>query len=518
MIPHGGDALNGKRNPAPVVYCLSHMDRRHILSKTRFLSGCQCPLKLWYDTHSRQLATPPDEETRAMFATGREVGELARRRWPGGETVTAGPLDLAAALDRTRELMADPDVPAIYEAALVHHGALTRVDVLARAPGEAWDLVEVKSSTRVKDVFELDVAVQYRILRGAGLDVRRAGLLLLNREYVYPGGELDLDRLFRFEDLSESSESCLGDIDAGVQELQAVQARSTPPDIGIGDHCFDPYECPYFAHCSRDVAFPAHPINMLPKLQGARREGLLAMGVQRVEDIPDDYELTPNQARVRECVLTGRPWVSDGLRGVLESVRWPLYALDFEAAMFAVPRYPDTRPYDAVPFQFSCHRQDAPEAEISHHEFLARDNDDPREPLARALLAAAGERGSILVYSGYEARVIRDLARWLPHLAADLEALLPRLVDLLRIVDGHYCHPEFGGSKSIKSVLPVLVPAMSYEDMAIADGRAAGRAWIRMTESDDMLKRVDLERALRAYCRQDSLAMLRLREALLKVA
>lgn len=488
------------------------------LSKTRFLAGCQCPLRLWYDTHARELATPPDEETRAVFATGREVGELARQRWPGGTAVTAGFRDVRAAIERTRKLMADADVPAIYEAAVAHRNVLTRVDVLVRAPGGAWDLVEVKSSTRVKEVFELDVGVQYWILRRGGLDVRAAGLLLLDREYVYSGGELDLEQLFRFEDLTGKCEARLAEIGDQVTEFKSVQARSTPPDIGIGDHCFDPYECPYFAHCSRDVTFPEHPIDMLPKLRGARRDGLLALGIESVEEIPDDYELTGNQARVRECVVTGRPWVSDGLRNAVESMQWPLYALDFEAAMFAVPRYAGTRPYDAVPFQFSCHRQDGPGAEPSHREFLAVNHDDPREPLARALLEAAGEHGSILVYSGYEGRVIQDLARWLPHLADALHELLPRLVDLLRIVENHYCHPDFGGSTSIKSVLPVLVPGMSYEGMAIAAGRAAGRAWVRMIESGDMLERAELKRALRAYCRQDSLAMLELRAALLERA
>lgn len=518
MIPQGGDALNGKRNPAPVVYCLSHMDRRHILSKTRFLSGCQCPLKLWYDTHARELATPPDEETQALFATGHEVGALARQRWPGGTEVTAGFRDVRVAVEQTRELMADPAVPAIYEAAVVHRDVLTRVDVLVRVPGDAWDLVEVKSSTRAKDVFELDVAVQYWILRRAGLDVRAAGLLLLNRDYVYPGGELDLQRLFRFEDLTESCEGRLEEIRERVTAFKSVQARTTPPDIGIGDHCFDPYECPYYEHCSRDVKFPEHPIDMLPKLWGRRRNGLLALGVESVEQIPDDYELTENQARVRQCVVTGRPWVSGRLRAALESVQWPVHALDFETAMYAVPRYAGARPFDAVPFQFSCHRQDGPGAEPSHREFLAVSGDDPREPLAGALLEAVSAHGSILVYSGYEGRVIRDLARWVPTLADALQELLPRLEDLLRIVDNHYCHPDFGGSTSIKAVLPVLVPDMSYKGMAIADGRAAARAWMRMVECGDMLEHAELRRALRNYCRQDSLAMLKTREALLERA
>lgn len=494
------------------------MDRPATLSKTRFLSGCQCPLKLWFDIHEPRLAPPPDEALKAVFQTGRRVGELARRRWPGGILVHGVPGRPDAAFERTRALMDDPAVPAIYEAAVAHGGAMTRVDVLARAPGGAWDLVEVKSGTRVKEPHDLDVAVQYWVLRGAGLDVRRAGVLVLNREYVYPGGELDLDALFRFEDLSEGVEARLGDIDSKVAELHAVAARDEPPDIPIGEHCFTPYDCPYFAHCSRDVVFPEHPIDVLPHLKGWRREGLETQGIEAVEDIPDDYDLTEAQARVRECIVSGRPWRSAGLRDALEAVDWPLRALDFEAANIAVPRYAGTRPYDAIPFQFSCHVQPAPGGGIEHREFLAEDDGDPREALARALLDAAGKGGSILVYSGYESRVIGDLAAWLPHLADDLLALRPRLVDLLKILERHYCHPDFGGSYSIKAVLPVLVPDMSYEDMAVADGRAAGRAWMRLVDTPDWVEKQELTEALLDYCRQDSLAMLKLREALLAAA
>lgn len=489
-----------------------------VLSKTRFLSGCQCPLKLWFDVNRRWLAAPPDAALQAVFATGREVGDLARRRWPGGVLVSATSAQRQAAIDKTRELMADPAVPAIYEAAVEHRGALTRVDVLARAPGGAWDLVEVKSSSRAKEPHDLDVAVQYWILRGAGLDVRRAGVLLLDRDYIYPGGKHDLQQLFRLEDMTDLCEERLEEIGEKVGELEDVLEQDEPPDIGIGDHCFTPYECRYYPHCSRDAVFPDFPIDMLPHLRGWRREGLEEAGIESVTDIPDDYPLTESQARVRECVLSGEPWYSGELFQALENVEWPLYALDFEAAQFAVPRYPGTRPFDAVPFQFSVHRQDRPGAEPVHVEFLATDGDDPREPLARSLLEALGDTGSILVYSGYESRTIGDLAGWLPHLADDLRALHPRLRDLLKILERHYCHPDLMGSWSIKSVLPVLVPEMSYEDMAISDGRAAARSWVQMIDGADWVARQDIEAALREYCRQDSLAMLKLRETLLAAA
>lgn len=491
------------------------MSSRVPLTKTRFLSGCQCSLKLWYDIHRRDLAPPPDAAQQALFRQGREVGALARERWPGGVMVHNVPGRPDAALERTRDLMGDGAVPAVYEAAITHGGALTRVDVLARAPGGGWDLVEVKSGTRAREHFELDVAVQYWILVGAGLDVRRAGLLLLDREYVYPGGAPDLQDLFRFEDLTEACEERLEEIGDRIDELHGVMDLPRAPDIPVGEHCFTPYECRYYRHCSRDVVFPDHPIDILPHLKAWRREGLENQGIEDVTDIPEDYPLTETQERVRRCIVTGEPWRSDKLRTVLEDVAWPLYALDFEAAQFAVPRYVGTRPFDAIPFQFSCHIQREPGAALDHREFLAETGDDPRDAIARSLLDALGEAGSILVYSGYESRIIGELAGWLPHLAEGLQSLRPRLVDLLKLLERHYCHPDFRGSYSIKNVLPVLVPGMSYGGMDISDGRAAGRAWLELIETQDWVKKQALVQNLLDYCRQDSLAMLKLRDALL---
>ena len=488
------------------------------LSKSRFISGMQCRLRLWYACYEPKLATPPDAALQAIFARGHEVGELAQRRWPGGALVEAGPRQVDQAVARTRELLADTSLPALYEAAFVHRGVLTRVDVLVRNDDGSFDLVEVKSSSRVKEPYDTDVAVQYWILKGEGLPVRRAGVLVLNRDYVYDGVELDLQQLFRFEDLTDECEQRLDEISARVGEFQDMLMAEQPPAIEPGDHCHTPYDCPFWNHCTRNMQFPEHPVTMLPGLTGGRLEGLEAMGVETVEEIPADYNLTTLQQRVRESTLSGRPWVSDGLRDALEEVQWPLHFLDFEAAALAIPRFAGMRPFDALPFQFSCHHQCAPGEALEHSEFLATDTGDPRPALAEALVEALGKRGSIIVYSPYERRTINALIQAVPRLEPQLAALRERLVDLLAIIRRHYYHPGFRGSFSIKQVLPALVPEMSYEGMDIADGQAAGVAWTQMLACEDESRRNRIEQALRDYCRMDSRAMHALLEALLREA
>ena len=483
------------------------------LSKTRFLSGRQCPLKLWYDVHEPGLRLPPDAAREALFAAGHAVGELARERWPGGVLVDVEPWQREDAERATRALMTDLSVPAIYEAGFVHRNVLTRVDILVRAPDGAWDLVEVKRSTRVKEVFAFDVAIQYWILRGAGVPLRSAGLLLLDRTYVYAGGEYELEALFRFEDLTEQCEERHAELGERVASMQAMLSAGQAPLVAIGDQCHAPYECDYFAHCARDVVRPANPIELLPGLREARRGWLDDAGIKAVEDIPSDYELTPSQERVRQCIVSGEPWVSPDLDGALADARWPLYFLDFEAANLDLPRQVGMRPFEALPFQFSCHVQVSPGSLLQHVEFLSDSTDDPRELIAQALLDALGDDGSIVVYSDYERRTINALAAWLPDLASQLRLLGDRLLDLLQIIRGHYCHPSFRGSYSIKKVLPAMT-GMSYEGMAIADGEAAGRGWLEMLDSREPARREELRSALLDYCSQDSLAMVRVWERL----
>ena len=166
----------------------------HRLSKSRYISGMQCHRRLWYDTHARELAAPVDDSLQAVFDTGHEVGEIARERFPGGHLVAHDHLHIPEALEETRRVVQADAAPVLFEAAFEHERMLVRADVLERLPGGGWRLVEVKSTTRLKEVLILDVAAQLWVLRGAGIDVHEAGVLTLNREYVYDGVRLKLDK------------------------------------------------------------------------------------------------------------------------------------------------------------------------------------------------------------------------------------------------------------------------------------------------------------------------------------
>ena len=483
------------------------------LSKSRFISGTQCHLRLWYDKHVPDLAPAPSEALQAIFDTGHEVGEAARKRFPGGHSVSHDHLHIPQALEETRQVMEAGTAPAVFEAAFEHERVLVRADVIERLPGGGWRLIEVKSTTRLKEVFILDLAVQLWVLRGAGLDVRKAAVLTLDNSYVYDGVQLDLDALFKLHPLFDEAVERLDTVGARVREMQTMLAEPAAPDIAPGEHCFTPYECPYHAHCTRDHVAPEHGIDELPRLASPRRARLEAAHIEEVQDILDDFPLTPLQSIVRQAVREDRAVVYSDIPGTLAQMTPLVRHLDFETFAPAIPRFVGTRPYQQIPFLFSVHTE-CGATPPAHADYLHEQDDDPRLLLTDNLIAAVGCEGTICTYSGYERRVLRDLATALPDRAEEIGAIERRLFDLHAVVRNGYYHPGFHGSFSIKNVLPVLVPGMGYGDLAVADGQTAAVRYVSALTNPDLPERQRTFYDLRAYCERDTLALVELRSAL----
>jgi len=481
------------------------------LSKSKFLSGLQCHKRLYLEIYQPELATDPDDTTQAILDMGTEIGAVARQRFPGGVLVEADRQHAEEALDRTKALLADPRVPAIFEAAFMFENVFIRVDILERlsmaeSGGSVWRLIEVKSASRVKEVHLDDLAIQTYVIGGAGILLAQSCLMHINTQYVYPGGELDVQQFFAMQDCTGPVRARLADVPSKLGEMKAMLADPTPPAVEPDGHCFSPYECPFWDHCTRDK--PDRWIYHLPGGDKTFRQ-LVRLGIQTIDDIPADFNLTIWQRRVKENV----EWVSPKLGLMLKTVRYPVHHLDFETFMPAIPKFPNTRPYQVLPIQWSNHVE-YDDGRLDHDQYLCMDAKDPREELALRLLESLGREGSICVYSDYERTVIGRLAEALPSLRPELLRLLTRLWDLYVIVRDHYYHPAFKGSYSIKSVLPA-VTHLNYDDLEIRDGEGAARAYERMVfEETDWVERVRLREALLEYCARDTLALVELRRAL----
>jgi predicted RecB family nuclease len=478
------------------------------LSKSSYLSCLQCHRRLYLEVHSPELASPADEQLAARLEMGTQIGELARGCFPGGVLVDLESVGIPGAIARTSELMAAASVPAIFEGMFAFEDVRVRVDILERVGGNAWRLIEVKSSTQVKDDHLDDVAIQAYVLAGAGILLERSELMHINKDYVYPGGSLDLGQLFLRQDVTPEVAARQTEIPGRLAAMREMLAASSPPAIEPDHHCFDPYECPFWDHCTKIK--PARWVFYLPGGKRTFRE-LVSRGIQTIDEIPAGFRLSGIQQRMKDNV----EWIGPGLKRALASVQYPIHHLDFETFMPAIPKYPNTRPYQIIPFQWSNHIING-DGQVRHEEYLCTDPKDPREEFALTLLESIGREGIICVYSGYEARILKELADAFPRFQSDINRAIERFWDLLSVIRTHYYHPGFEGSFSIKSVLPAVVPGLGYDDLEIQEGSMASLQYYRMIfEVTDEEEKARLRTALLKYCERDTLAMVELRKALL---
>lgn len=482
------------------------------LSKSRFLTGLQCPRALYLACYFPSRKDPVQPDQQRIIDTGTEVGRRARVLFPGGHLVAEDHLHGDEAVRST--LGALGRYPAVFEAAFEADGVLVRVDVLEDL-GDAYGIVEVKSSTKVKDEHIPDVAVQWHVLAAAGLPVERARVLRIDSGYVHPGGEPDMGRLMAFDDVTEDVEGYLPSVPGLLEGMRALLAdRESEPPAGPGPRCSSPHRCPFWGHCHDGL--PEHHVTELPRI-GAKAAALMEAGYETIADIPEEWKLTATQARHRQAVIEGRliadPQVLESLADLAE----PLHFLDFETSMEAIPRIPGTRPYQQVPFQWSDHLH-AAGGIMEHREYLADAALlDPRRDFLETLLDdLETDAGAIVVYSSFERARLHELAEAFPDLADRVEALFPRIFDLEKAISSGVNHPDFRGRTSIKAVLPALVGEDPYAALAVHNGNEAIAAYARLVSGD--LPEEDASRLredMLAYCGTDTVAMVRVYEALL---
>ncbi len=474
-----------------------------LLTKTRYLNGLQCPKLLWVSINDKGRLPPIDPVTQYVFDQGHEVGELAKRLYPGGYDIPSE--NFMGNIQETRQALARR-IP-LFETGIMAGNLYARADILNPAADTAWDIIEVKSSTSVKDVNHADVAFQKHCYSQAGLEIRNCYLAHINRDYVRHGG-IDPEEFFIVTDISPEVEDLLPGVRDQVDSMLETMRAAGCPDTVIGPHCSSPYDCALRDDCWGFL--PEHSIFTL-YYGGQKAFGLLDQGVEAITEIPAGFKLNDKQRIQVEAVRSGETHLDQAeIRSFLETLVYPVYYLDFETFSPAVPLYDGMRPYQRVPFQFSLHVVAQPGAAPEHHAYLMPDRDDPRPALLDALKSHLGDAGSIVVYNqSFEQGVFRELGAAFPDFAAWCDAITARMVDLLAPFRGfHYYNPAQKGSASRKKVLPALT-GRGYADLTINEGELASVRFFTTTFGDvTPEERLSVRESLEAYCGQDTEGMI----------
>ena len=470
--------------------------------------GRQCSKLLWFRYNAKDQIPAPDESQQSVFDQGKEVGELAQQLFPGGIVVAPGIVNPSEVIAATQKaiLLRQP----LYEAAFSYHGGYARTDILAPVAANSWDLVEVKSTTCLKEeVHQPDIAFQAFVLTGAGIKLRKCFLAHINNEFVRQS-PIDPQKFFILEDVTKPVSGLSRDIENQIDAMQRVIGAKSHPDIQIGPHCDNPYTCPLHDRCWSFL--PEASVFTLYR-GGAKCFSLLQQGIQKLADIPATVTLTDNQAIQRTTLLAGQAHIDRlALTAFLSQLEYPVSYLDFETIGTAIPLFDGVNPYQQVPFQYSLHILRSANAKPEHCSFLAEGTADPRPEFMCHLRADLPETGSVVTYNAsFETSRLRECCELLSEYKPWLRKVTPRIVDLLLPFRGfRYHHPDQNGSNSMKAVLPALT-GKGYEQLVIQEGGAASREFLRVTFGQvPAAERRRVRKALEEYCALDTLGMVQI--------
>ena len=486
------------------------------LSKSRYCSGIQCRKMLWMAKNKSEYY---DSKVMRedLLTTGNNVGDLAMGYY-GNYVEVAYADDKSLMIAETRKLL-QAGASTIAEASFAYDGNFCSVDIL-RVFGDGVEIVEVKSATSLKDIYLDDIAYQCWVVSNCGLNVRCVYLMCLNSQYSRQG-ELELDKLFSLIDCSRLVFPKLDKVERNVKEIRAFADAQLEPYWDIGKYCNDPYECGYKQWCWRHL-----PENNVFDIRGRLNKfDLYYDGTVTMDDVlKNKVALNAKQQTQVETEIHELAAKIDiaAIRAFLQTLSYPMYFLDFETYMPAIPDFDGVRPYMQIPFQYSLHIKESQDSELKHREFLAKEGSDPRWAIAESLCKDIPENACTIAFNmAFEKARLKELAEVIPDLNKHLMSIHDNMKDLMLpfYKQWYYCR-ELRGSYSIKQVLPALCPdnpELDYHKLdGIHDGGEAMTAFPALVgKAQEEIEKIRQE--LLNYCCLDTLAMVRIWEKLKEI-
>ena len=494
-------------------------NRKMTLSKSLYMRGLQCPKSLWLKKYKNDKLSKPDASAQAVFETGNRVGELACKLFTPGKKIEFTPHDYQKMFDKTQQLLKD-GVKNIYEAAFSFDDIYVAVDILHINDDGSVEIYEVKSSTEVKDVYLHDASVQYYVLNGLGFDVKKTNIVHINNKYVR-GDTLEVQKLFSIVDVSDEVLELQHDISQNLKYFRDIlHKEDSEPNIDIGTHCFNPYECDAKKYCWKNI--PEYSIFDISKLRSEKKFEMYYKGIIEFNDIEDLTIFSASQqvqivSELEQKSIINKP----AIQKFVKSLKYPLYHLDFETFQQAIPEWKGVSPFMQIPFQYSLHIEQQ-DGSLEHREFLAKERVDPRYELAKHLVNDIPVNVTVLAYNmGFEKGVLRKLADMFEEFAPNLMAIHDNVKDLMiPFQKKDYYTPKMKGSYSIKYVLPALVPEMAqaYKELdGVQNGSDAMQTYAKLSQIADKKEIARLREALLRYCELDTLAMVKVLKKLKEI-
>ncbi|MBU0645858.1 DUF2779 domain-containing protein [Patescibacteria group bacterium] len=439
-----------------------------------------CPCKLWLEKVHKELMPPIDPALQNLFDKGNMVDAKAQELWPGGVVVKGFNFE---GYENTLKAM-ESGAEIIYQPTIVADGLTCRADVLVRAD-DGWDLHEVKAKSSISKENYYDATFQSICFARAGIKLDKIFITYLNKEYI-KDGEIDLEKLFIDEEVTGEVAKLTESVEEKILEAKAVFEWGTKLKPEHIKHCEHRKACEWTGYWAET-------------LSQKERDELFA-------DVEDDVVLPLHIDK-------------KAIKKELEKLEYPLYFFDYETYSTPIPDFDGHWPWLQVPFQFSVYVLEYEGATPETHDFLMETFEDPIPSLLKAFAEVMGPTGTVISWHAiFEKSRNEEMAKLHPEYAEILQSVNERTYDLIEIFKQRmYLDPAFGGSSSLKAVMPVLCPDLSYDNLNIHEGGTASMSWPILTDpSLPKKKREQLYRDMIDYCRLDVYGMVRIVEELKK--
>lgn len=500
-----------------------------VISKSNYIEFLVHPAYLWLKKFDKNKLPPIDEATQDIFDAGNLFESYVEKLFTDAVKIGFDRKDFNTynSMPRRTQEAIDSGANVILQGRLEANNTTCIFDVLKRVDGNTFDLIEIKSSSSAKPEHSYDLAFQKEVLEGAGLEIRNTSVIHYNGDYVRQG-EIDVEELTIETDITDDVNSLQEVTKEQIKNAFHILDLPKCPDLSpryinelqvVGTKWKD-YWMDVFFYINKDISDSS--IYKLCRLDPELIGTLEDMEVEDIKDISEDIEnLHPKQLTQIQTTKTGERIVDkEKINEFIEGFEYPLYFFDYETLASVIPMFDGTKPYQGYPFQYSLHILDAPDSELRHEEYLHAENSNPMPQLIEKMKKDFGDKGTILTWNmSYEKKCNERMAEIYPEHSEFLLELNERIDDLMiPFFKQWLVDKDFFGSASVKYVLPVMVPELSYKDLEVSDGMKARRTWTQtVLENKNTWNRDEILKNLSDYCTLDTYAMVRILEELKKI-
>lgn len=485
------------------------------LSKSDFLKYQICPSYLWLWKHKRHVVPVDEEEDiKRRLEQGNEVERFARQLFSSAILIeTHG----AQAKRDTEKLIADGAKTIFQATVITNSGLLAMADVITYDAEEGyWTLFEVKSTNSIKKEHIYDVAFQKVAFEEAGYKIGKTGVIHLNKDYVRKPNIVPTEFLVQ-TDVSDKVDEILPIIREQANDALKYITDTPEPKTCSCRLKSKSHHCPTFHLLNPDI--PEYSVFNITRMSGKKLASLIDEEIFKIHEMPDHIKLSVPQQNQVNLAKTGNTLINHkAIAETLSELEFPLYFLDYETVSTALPLYNGCKPYQQIPFQYSLHVLRSTDAELEHYDYLSEDATTlPAQTLLESLKKIIDDNGTVIVWNkSFEMGRNREMAHSYPEYADFMSSVNDRVFDLMEIFSKQYfVHPNFNGSNSIKAVLPVLIPELSYKEMDIHNGQNASVRWYdAVTGAVPAEDAKNIYDALIKYCCLDTLAMVEIYKVL----